>query len=69
MSSEVKTFETEVALVVASAMQIGIAAWSDSTVQSMSHHARAEFMTNITKPFAFQILKLVEQEFDKRNSK
>jgi len=68
MSSEARSFETEVALVVVSAMQIGIAVWDDATVKAMSHHARAEFMANITRPFAEQILDLVAQKYDTKSS-
>lgn len=68
MSSEAKTFEMEVALVVASAMQIGIAVWGDATVKALSDHARSEFMANITRPFAEQILELVEQKYGTKSS-
>lgn len=68
MSSEARSFETEVALVVVSAMQTGIAVWGDATVKAMSHHDRAEYMANITRPFAEKILDLVEKKYDTKSS-
>lgn len=68
MSGEPSQFEVEVALVLTSAMQIGITAWNDPTVQAMTKEGKAEFMAGLTRAFSSQIVRLAEQKFGTKNS-
>lgn len=68
MSEKPKSFEMEVCLAVASAIQIGIAVWNDSTVQAMPEEARAELMANVSKTFAAAILEVAEKKCEAKSS-
>lgn len=66
--TEPRSFETEVALIVAHAMQGGINAWNSPSVKAMSHEQRADFMTAVTKVYAAKILDLASKKYDTKSS-
>lgn len=63
-----KTFQSQVASVVANAMQVAILAWNSPDVKSMTDETKAEFMAFITRTFVNQILDLANEKSAEESS-
>lgn len=65
---ELQSWEEEIAILVAEAMQAGISVWGLKEVMAMPVHGRSAVMAAVTKPFVLKILDVVERQFGTKSS-
>jgi hypothetical protein len=67
-NDELELWEKEIAILVANAMQAGIAVWEHPTAQSLPKSERSQMMAALSATFVCKIIDVASKRFDTRSS-